>query len=50
MSVVFILLFYLSKLFITFKKFDDNYFVRLLEISLKTLRQIYGEMICDLNF
>ena len=36
MSMVFISFFYLSKWFITLKKFDDN-FVRLVELSLKLL-------------
>lgn len=49
MSMIFISFFFLSKWFITLKKFDDN-FVRLLALSLKTPWQIYGEMICDLNF
>ena len=44
MSMIFISFFYLSKWFITLKKFDDN-FVRFLELSLKTPQQIYDEMI-----
>lgn len=49
MSMVFISFFYLSKWFITLKKFDDN-FVRLLELSLKLLDRFMVKWFVILTF